>query len=192
MLINVHIQGHSMDEFWKAPAEAVQFNPEASENRKTFSVHIFCPIPDESGMPAMLLVSLCSKRTRGRYRELATVCSELIQLLDGSEMKVTAHRFGEMWRSLDAMTWRREKARIPPSYYFPELTPKAIDLLIRAEAQPTQNIDKGFDRFIRKFNEAEPVSIQDGLHGEHGWGIYFQQGKRRCVLKGKLFGDFVN
>jgi hypothetical protein len=50
----------------------------------------------------------------------------------------------------------------------------------------TQNYDKGFDKFIRKFDSDQEmsavVSIESGLQGDHGWAVAFKQGPRRCLL----------
>jgi hypothetical protein len=53
-------------------------------------------------------------------------------------------------------------------------------------ALKTQNYDKGFDKFIRKFDPSEEmsalVSVEEGFQGDHGWSVAFQQGPRRCLL----------
>jgi hypothetical protein len=50
----------------------------------------------------------------------------------------------------------------------------------------TQNYDKGFDKFIRKFDCSEEmtavVAIESGWQGDHGWAVVFKQGPRRCLL----------
>jgi hypothetical protein len=50
----------------------------------------------------------------------------------------------------------------------------------------TQNYDKGFDKFIRKFDPEEEMSavvaVESGWQGEHGWAVVFKQGPRRCLL----------
>jgi hypothetical protein len=50
----------------------------------------------------------------------------------------------------------------------------------------TQNYDKGFDKYVRKFNPTEEssavVSIHSGWQGDHGWAVAFKQGARRCLL----------
>jgi hypothetical protein len=53
-------------------------------------------------------------------------------------------------------------------------------------ALKTQNYDKGFDKFIRKFNPAQEmsavVSVKEGFQGDHGWAVAFQQDSRCCLL----------
>jgi hypothetical protein len=50
----------------------------------------------------------------------------------------------------------------------------------------TQNYDKGFDRFVRKFNQDEEVaavlSVMKGTYQDHGCAVYFTQESRRCLL----------
>jgi hypothetical protein len=50
----------------------------------------------------------------------------------------------------------------------------------------TQNYDKGFEKYIRKFNPEEEssavVAIETGLQGDIGWAAAFKQGPRRCLL----------
>jgi hypothetical protein len=53
-------------------------------------------------------------------------------------------------------------------------------------ALKTQNYDKGFDKFIRKFNPKREMSavvaVEEGFQGDHGWAVVFQQEPRRCLL----------
>jgi hypothetical protein len=53
-------------------------------------------------------------------------------------------------------------------------------------ALKTQNYDKGFDKFIRKFNPEQEMSaaiaVEEGFQGDHGWAVAVQQGPRRCLL----------
>jgi hypothetical protein len=54
-----------------------------------------------------------------------------------------------------------------------------------------QNCDKGFDRFIRKFNQEEEMTaimaIQEGAHDDIGTAILFTQENRRCLLLDTLY-----
>jgi hypothetical protein len=55
-----------------------------------------------------------------------------------------------------------------------------------------QNYDKGFDKYVRKFNPEEEsssvVAIHNGWQGDHGWAVAFKQGPRRCLLLGTMDG----
>jgi hypothetical protein len=50
----------------------------------------------------------------------------------------------------------------------------------------TQNYDKGFDKFVRKFERNEAMSatvaLLEGHREDHGWAVYCTQGPRRCLL----------
>jgi hypothetical protein len=56
----------------------------------------------------------------------------------------------------------------------------------------TQNYDKGFEKYIRKFNPEEEssavVAIEPGWQGDHGWAVAFKQGPRRCLLLDRVDG----
>jgi hypothetical protein len=45
----------------------------------------------------------------------------------------------------------------------------------------TQNYDKGFDKYVRKFDPEEEssavVAIHTGWQGDHGWAVAFKQGR---------------
>jgi hypothetical protein len=53
-------------------------------------------------------------------------------------------------------------------------------------------VDKGLTHFIRSFrNDQEVIAsiqVEQGRHGEYGWGVYFEQGRHRCVLTGTVSG----
>jgi hypothetical protein len=50
------------------------------------------------------------------------------------------------------------------------------------------NVDKGFQHYVKCFRDELPVTaavrVEKGHHGEHGWGVYFEQGRYRCILAG--------
>jgi hypothetical protein len=64
--------------------------------------------------------------------------------------------------------------------------PEAWNTAVLESGLRTQNYDKGFARFIRKFNPDVPMSavmaIEDGKHSEFGTAILFTQENRRCLL----------
>jgi hypothetical protein len=53
-------------------------------------------------------------------------------------------------------------------------------------ALKTQNYDKGFEKFARKFDPEQEMTavlaIEPGRQNDHGWAIAFKQGSRRCLL----------
>jgi hypothetical protein len=56
----------------------------------------------------------------------------------------------------------------------------------------TQNYDKWFDKFVRKFNPKDEteatVAIALGCREDHGWAVYCKQGARRCRLLDTVYG----
>jgi hypothetical protein len=64
--------------------------------------------------------------------------------------------------------------------------PEAWNTAVLEAGLSTQNYDKGFDRFIRKFNPdgqmSATMAIQEGAHNDWGTTILFLQGDRRCLL----------
>jgi hypothetical protein len=63
---------------------------------------------------------------------------------------------------------------------------KAFNQRIHDAGLKTQNYDKGFDTFIRKFKPDQELSatvaIVTGFHNDRGTSVYSTQGKRRCLL----------
>jgi hypothetical protein len=74
----------------------------------------------------------------------------------------------------------------------PVVNPSEWNIKTREAALFTQDYDKGFDRFVGKFDPRDPLSsvitIEKGVHFDHGAAIYFTQGKRRCLLLDTLYG----
>jgi hypothetical protein len=64
--------------------------------------------------------------------------------------------------------------------------------LIHDAGPKTQNYDKGFHRFIRKFDPDIEVqgtmAIVKGYHDDHWSAVCLMQKKRRCLLLDTTFG----
>jgi hypothetical protein len=54
------------------------------------------------------------------------------------------------------------------------------------------NVDKEFTHYLKYFMADQKVpalmQVSQGYQGEYGWGVYFQQGRHRCVLSGMVSG----
>jgi hypothetical protein len=65
-------------------------------------------------------------------------------------------------------------------------TPAAIHYKILEAGLRTQNYDKGFDKFVGKFERNEAmtatIAITTGWRDDHGWAVYCTRGPRRCLL----------
>jgi hypothetical protein len=81
--------------------------------------------------------------------------------------------------------------QIPLQFYAdpPEVSLAAMTAgngAILEAALKTQNYDKGFDKFVRKFDPEQEMSalvaVEEGFQGDHGWAVVFKQGPRRCLL----------
>jgi hypothetical protein len=61
---------------------------------------------------------------------------------------------------------------------------------LRESAEIVVNVDKGFVHFIEQFRNDRAVTasrrVEKGHQGEYGWGVYFEQGRHRCILAGTL------
>jgi hypothetical protein len=88
-------------------------------------------------------------------------------------MKITERLSGGEWLQI-------------PRYYSVWLTkpddlPRAAaaNTHIRTAALQTQNVDKGFERFVRRFETAQPVAatiwVEEWLPAENGWAVFMQQ-----------------
>jgi hypothetical protein len=57
---------------------------------------------------------------------------------------------------------------------------------IRESAEIVANVDKGFEHCIGKFRNdllvTATMRVEKGHHREYGWGVYFEQGRHRCIL----------
>jgi hypothetical protein len=63
---------------------------------------------------------------------------------------------------------------------------------IRESALEAQNVDKGFAHFVSHYRPNQPVGAaiwtEKGHHGDWCWGVFFQQGRHRCILAGVSSG----
>jgi hypothetical protein len=64
---------------------------------------------------------------------------------------------------------------------------------IRESSEMVASVDKGFMQYIKYFRNDREVTasirIESGRHGEYGWGVYFEQGRHRCILAGTIVGN---
>jgi hypothetical protein len=61
---------------------------------------------------------------------------------------------------------------------------------LRESSEIVAKVDKGFRHYIKYFRSELPVTaairVEKGHHGDYGWGVYFEQGRHRCVLAGTV------
>jgi hypothetical protein len=74
----------------------------------------------------------------------------------------------------------------------PEGTERAFVERVYEAGLKAQNYDKGFEKFIRKFERNEAMSatvaLLAGNRDDRGWAVYFKQGPRRCLLMDTVDG----
>jgi hypothetical protein len=63
---------------------------------------------------------------------------------------------------------------------------------IRESSEIVANVDKGFSHYLKCFRSDQEVTasirVEQGRHGEYGWGVHFEQGRHRCILPGTVMG----
>jgi hypothetical protein len=61
---------------------------------------------------------------------------------------------------------------------------------LRESSEIVANVDEGFRHYIKYFRRellvTAAIRVEKGHHGDYGWGVYFEQGRHRCVLAGTL------
>jgi hypothetical protein len=104
---------------------------------------------------------------------------------------------GTQWAYNAAMARPGERTQVLETVALPRPEmPKeqigAFDQEIRESTWETQNVDKGFAHYVSHFKPEElvcaAIQVWQGLQGEYGWEVYFQQGRHRCVLTGVVSG----
>jgi hypothetical protein len=103
-----------------------------------------------------------------------------------TEQLVTAE-----WAMIESLGDKTISGMIPQHYRAqtnPEAagTERAFVERIYEAGLKIQNYDKGFDKFVRKFERNEAMSatvaLLSGHRDDHGWAVYCTQGPRRCLL----------
>jgi hypothetical protein len=69
---------------------------------------------------------------------------------------------------------------------------EAANWAIRTDALIAQNVDKGFHYYVSEFEPSPEVPaavlVEKGWQEEHGWAVFFEQGRHRCILAGTQLG----
>jgi hypothetical protein len=91
--------------------------------------------------------------------------------LNGGEIPASHHLVQEQWIKVHPESWNSE---------------------ICEAGLKTQNYDKWFDRFVRKFDPESPteavIAIVKGVHHKFGSAVLFTQENHRCLLLDTLHG----
>jgi hypothetical protein len=101
------------------------------------------------------------------------------------------------WPYDAAMARTGERPQVPATVTLPrpEMSKEQIGAFnqeVRESTLETQNADKGFAHYVSHFKHRElvcaAIHVEQGLQGEYGWAVYFQQGRHRCVLTAVVSG----
>jgi hypothetical protein len=101
------------------------------------------------------------------------------------------------WAMIGSLGDGITSGEIPRHYHAttrPDAEPAAVayHYRIHEAGLKTQNYDKGFEKFLRKFERNEAMSgtvaILPGCREDHAWPVYCKQGPRRCLLSDTVDG----
>jgi hypothetical protein len=146
---------------------------------------------EEPGIPPYLFYAPRAE-IKMRCQSLAAV-EHYLQVLYPGGVECTVRLTTKEWALIGALNG----AEVPASYRLIQeepitVLPEAWNSQIYEAGLKTQNYDKGFDRFVRKFDPDLPtdafVPIVKCVHHEHGADVLFTQENRRCLLLDTLHG----
>jgi hypothetical protein len=99
------------------------------------------------------------------------------------------------WAMIGSIGRHGENPKIPSQHRLalaPEMRRRAyaFNLQIRGCPLQSQNVDNGFDRYIRHFGPAQTGTVtpwlKERLYGAKGRPVFTQQGTHRCYLSGRI------
>jgi hypothetical protein len=116
---------------------------------------------------------------------------EIVQGLYGKDMGVQVVQ-SRNWSHNALMVREGESAEVAEEVAVQILEKQPVapgfNEALRESSEMVANVDKGFQHYIKFFSDELPVTaavrVEKGHHGEYGWGVYFEQGRHRCVLAG--------
>jgi hypothetical protein len=152
-------------------------------------------IPEEEEIPLYLFHG---PRAEIKMRCLnLPVVEQYLQTLYNGQVVCTARLLGTEWATIGALGDGISSGEIPAKHRVirddsVKIQAEAWNQRIRDAGLKTQNYDKGFERFVRKFypdQEMEStIAIVKGAHHEHGTAVSISQHGRRCLLLDTLYG----
>jgi hypothetical protein len=153
-------------------------------------------IPEDLKTPPIVIYGAKVEMKLREIENMRCGLKEMIHQLCGPEMtlvKITSRE----WAYNEVMGRPGEESRIRETVTLPQLEidegmKSAYNQELRDSAQCTQNVDKGFTRYLKYFKADQKVAalmqVSQGYQGEYGSGVYFQQGRHRPVLSGTVLG----
>jgi hypothetical protein len=148
--------------------------------------------PEETGEPIMLLFA---PRAVIKFRSVASgareqLCENISAMYQG-RFRLMEQLVTQEWPMIASLGNDDELGIIPQHYRAqtseaaPGIERAFVESLYEAGLR-TQNYDKGFEKFVRKYERKEAMSatvvVLQGHRNDHGWAVYITQGPRRCLL----------
>jgi hypothetical protein len=150
-------------------------------------------IPQDHGLPVYSVYGARAELKMRNIDRLGCGVKGIVQALYGADLEVAPIQ-SQKCSFNAAMGKPEEKFEVPADVMAQvQGNPSEIPEFnegIRNSAEIVANVDKGFVHYIERFRNDFPVTaairVDKGHHGEYGWGVYFEQGRHRCILAGTL------
>jgi hypothetical protein len=148
--------------------------------------------PEEAGEPIMILFApKAITKFRSKSPDAKEQLCRNISAMYQGRYRLTEQLVTQEWAMIASLGNDNEVGIIPQ--HRRAQTSEAAAGLERAFVESiyeaglrTQNYDKGFENFVRKFERSEAMSatgaVLQGHRNDYGWAVYFTQGHRRCLL----------
>jgi hypothetical protein len=148
--------------------------------------------PEDTGLPEMILYA------PNAIIKLRSHADKVTETLEDSVTKLYQGRTRIIER-LETKEWAMvgllgndELTGVIPRHHKASTRPEALPTAsafcqrVHEAGLKTQNYDKGFDKFVRKFDPKEEMeatgAVTLGCREDHGWAVYCTQGARMCLL----------
>jgi hypothetical protein len=156
---------------------------------------IMPPIPQDHGLPVCTVYGAYATLKMRGFHALGMGVNEIVHSSYGEGMAVepTQSRnwsYNAVMRRGDEVPVRAEEVAVQISTMENPPVVPGFNEALRESSEIVANVDKGFRQYIKYFRDELPVTaavrVEKGHHGDCGWGVYFEQRRRRCVLAGTV------
>jgi hypothetical protein len=150
-------------------------------------------IPKDHGLPVRTVYGAYATLKLRGFQGLGMGVKEIVHSFYGTGMEVEPVQsrnwsYNAVMRRGDEVPVRSEEVAVQPLEN-PPVAP-GFNEALRESSEIVANVDKGFQHYIKYFRDELPVTaalrVEKGHHGDYGWGVYFEQGRHRCVLAGTV------
>jgi hypothetical protein len=165
--------------------------------RQKLSDQTMPSIPQDPGLPVCSVYGTYATLKLRGFQRLGMGVKEIVQSVYGEGMEVRPAQSRNwsynaiMVREGESPVWSEEVAVQERTAENPPVVP-GFNEALRESSEIVANVDKGFQHYIKFFRDELPVTaairVEKGHHGDYGWGVYFEQGRHRCVLEGTVVG----